>query len=72
MESHCGTRGLCSWSHQGPICCAFPPTKLGYPGMYGPPAVERNGMESEVSDENVDGDDGSGSEEARDGRFVAV
>lgn len=72
MESHCGSWGLCSWGDHGPICCGFPPTKIGYPGMYGAPVVERDGTESEISDENADGNDKSVDEEGDDGMFIAV
>ncbi|KAL8883448.1 MAG: hypothetical protein Q9192_007162 [Flavoplaca navasiana] len=72
VETNCGSWGLCSWEDRGPICCGFPPTTIGYPGMYATPITGREQVESKVLADVAGGDDGSGDENAGDGRFLAV
>ncbi|KAL8887291.1 MAG: hypothetical protein Q9205_003155 [Flavoplaca limonia] len=72
VETNCGSSGLCSWGDRGPICCSFPPTTIGYPGMYAPSTTGREQVENKIPADIADGDDGSGDEEAGDGRFLAV
>ncbi len=72
VETNCGSLSLCSWGDRGPICCSFPPTTIGYPGMYAPSTTGREQVENKVPADIADGDDGSGGEEAGDGRFLAV